>query len=139
VYRVAAVVLVLAACGNPASAPTSTTVTTTTATITTTTTSTTTTTLARTTTTVATYEIVVRVEDGEVDGGGRVEVRQGSPVRLTVEADVSDEVHVHGYDLRADVEPGRPATLEFVADIPGIFEVELEESHLHLLELEVGP
>jgi hypothetical protein len=139
VYRIAAVVLVLAACGNPASA-TSTTATTTSTTVTTTsTTSTTTTTLAPTTTTVATQVILVRVEDGEVEDGGRVEVRQGSPVRLTVEADVSDEVHVHGYDLRADVEPGQPATLEFEAHIPGIFEVELEESHLHLLELEVSP
>jgi hypothetical protein len=139
VYRIAAVVLVLAACGNPASATSTTTTTTTTTVTTTSTTSTTTTTLARTTPTVATQVIVVRVEDGEVEGGGRVEVRQGSPVRLTVEADVSDEVHVHGYDLRAEVEPGRPATLEFVADIPGIFEVELEESQLDLLELEVSP
>ncbi|MGH8935287.1 MAG: hypothetical protein ACRDXD_03290 [Acidimicrobiia bacterium] len=137
-HRVAVLVLVLAACGNPASAPTSTTATTLTTT-TTTSTSTTSTTLAPTTSTVPTHEIVVRVEDGQVEGGGRVEVRQGSPVRLTVEADLSEEVHVHGYDLRAEVEPGRPATLEFVADIPGIFEVELEESHLHLLELEVSP
>jgi heme/copper-type cytochrome/quinol oxidase subunit 2 len=138
VYRIAAVVLVLTACGNPASA-TSTTTTTTTTVTTTSTTSTTTTTLAPTTTAVATQVILVKVEDGEVEDGGRVEVRQGSAVRLTVEADVSDEVHVHGYDLHADVEPGQPATLEFVADIPGIFEVELEESHLHLLDLEVSP
>ena len=138
-YRVAAVVLILAACGNPASATSTTTTTTTTTVTTTSTTSTTTTTLAPTTTTVATQVILVRVEDGEVEDGGRVEVRQGSPVRLTVEADVSEEVHVHGYDLFAEVEPGRPATLEFVADIPGIFEVELEESQLHLLELEVSP
>ncbi|MGH9167846.1 MAG: hypothetical protein ACRD02_08495 [Acidimicrobiia bacterium] len=137
-HRVAVLVLVLAACGNPASAPTSTTATTLTTT-TTTSTSTTSTTLAPTTSTVPTQGIVVRVEDGQVEGGGRVGVRQGSPVRLTVEADLSEEVHVHGYDLRAEVEPGRPATLEFVADIPGIFEVELEESHLHLLELEVSP
>ena len=82
---------------------------------------------------------MVSVEEGEVDGGGRVEVAQGSRVRLTVEADVTDEVHVHGYDLFAEVAPGRPATLEFLADIPGIFEVELEESQLHLLELEVSP
>jgi hypothetical protein len=56
----------------------------------------------------------------------------------TVDADVADEVHVHGYDLVADVAPGSPAELTFLADIPGVFEVELESSHVELLRLEVA-
>lgn len=84
-------------------------------------------------------EIEVEVEDGEVRGPGDVEVPQGERVRLVVEADVSDEVHVHGYDLLADVTPDEPAVIVFRADAPGVFEVELEGAGLPLLELTVTP
>jgi FtsP/CotA-like multicopper oxidase with cupredoxin domain len=84
-------------------------------------------------------EIEVEVEDGEVQGPGDVEVQQGERVRLVVEADVSDEVHVHGYDLLADVSPDGPAVIVFRANAPGVFEVELEGAGLPLLELTVTP
>lgn len=84
-------------------------------------------------------EIEVEVEDGTVKGPGRVEVQQGERVRLVVEADVSDEVHVHGYDLLADVSPEAPAVILFRANAPGVFEVELEDAGLLLLELTVTP
>lgn len=84
-----------------------------------------------------TFEI--EVASGEVTGGGRLQAELGSSVQLVVEADVSDEVHLHGYDLSADVSPGQPATIEFVADIPGVFEVELEDAGIELAQLEVGP
>jgi len=102
---------------------------------------TTSTTVSNTTTTseAGPVEIVVSVEAGSVEGGGRIPVELDTEVRLVVTADVADEVHIHGYDLFADVAPGTPATLEFVADIPGIFEVELESSGLVLLELVVEP
>ena len=48
-------------------------------------------------------------------------------------------MHLHGYDLMADVAPGAPATIRFTADVPGIFEVELEDRGLHIAELEVRP
>jgi hypothetical protein len=86
--------------------------------------------------TVAGDSIEVRVEG--VSATGRVEVGVGGEVRLTVTADVDDEVHVHGYDVTAEVSPDSPATLEFVAEIPGIFEVELESSHRLLVELQVS-
>ncbi len=52
-------------------------------------------------------------------------------------ADVTDEVHVHGYDYYLDLTPGVAVELAFVADIPGIFEIELEGSGLLLFELVV--
>jgi hypothetical protein len=64
-------------------------------------------------------------------------VAVGDTVLMVVTADVSDEVHVHGYDLIGEVAPGEPAQIEFTADIPGIFEVELEDARLPLLELRV--
>lgn len=83
--------------------------------------------------------VEVTVSGGGVDGGGRVAVELGSEVRLSVTADVADEVHVHGYDLTASTAPGEPGILEFTADIPGVFEVELHESGLKLVDLEVAP
>ena len=47
--------------------------------------------------------------------------------------------NVHGYDLTAPVTPTEPSDLEFSADIPGVFEVELEESGVKLADLEVAP
>lgn len=102
---------------------------------------TTSTTVTTTTTTIEAgpVEIAVSVEAGSVEGGGRILVELNTEVRLIVAADVADEVHLHGYDIFVDVTPATPATLEFVANIPGIFEVELESAGLVLLELVVEP
>jgi hypothetical protein len=56
-----------------------------------------------------------------------------------VHADVSDEVHFHGYDLMADVTPDEPAVIDFVADAAGSYEVELEDLAEPLIELEIVP
>ncbi|GAA2777776.1 hypothetical protein [Saccharopolyspora taberi] len=80
----------------------------------------------------------VEVSNGQVHApSDRVEVARGQQVRLTVRSDRPDELHVHGYDRSARLEPGRQATIEFGADIPGVFEVELHESGLALPSLEV--
>jgi hypothetical protein len=82
--------------------------------------------------------IEVRVAGGKVQGGVRRErVRSGDTVVLRVIADVADHVHLHGYDRMVDVGPGKPAQLRFTADIPGVFEVELEDRRQKLLDLEV--
>jgi hypothetical protein len=52
---------------------------------------------------------------------------------------VTDHLHVHGYDLLAEVAPGKPGRVEFTADVAGVFEVELEDASLLLLRLEVSP
>jgi hypothetical protein len=67
----------------------------------------------------------------------RVRVDLGQKVRIQVEADRAEEVHVHGYDLKGDVAPGKPAVIDFTANVPGVFEVELEEAGLKLFELQV--
>jgi type IV secretory pathway TrbL component len=67
----------------------------------------------------------------------RVRIDLGQKVRVQVEADRAVEVHVHGYDLKGDVAPGKPAVIDFTANVPGVFEVELEESSLKLFELQV--
>jgi FtsP/CotA-like multicopper oxidase with cupredoxin domain len=64
---------------------------------------------------------------------------EGDTVRFRVRSDVPEEVHVHGYDLKADIEPGKPAQMSFKASITGIFEIELEHSGQQLAELRVDP
>lgn len=93
---------------------------------------------ASTTTTAAGRVITVVVSGGRVEGGfSREKVKLGEAVVLRVTSDTADEVHVHGYDKKADVAAGGTTEISFTADIPGVFEVELEERKLKLLELEV--
>ena len=83
---------------------------------------------------------VVRVVGGKPQGGvQRSEFAKGDPARVTVRSDVSDEIHVHGYDLMTDVEAGGSVTFAFPAKIDGRFEVELEGRGEQIAELEVTP
>jgi hypothetical protein len=69
----------------------------------------------------------------------KLSVKRGRDVVLVVSAEVSDHVHLHGYDLMADVAPGKPARIEFTADAAGRFEIELEDRGLEIADLEVRP
>lgn len=83
--------------------------------------------------------IRIVVKDGKVVGGlNKTTVDKNTNVTVIVSADVSDEVHVHGYDLMKDVAPGAPAKITFVANIPGRFEMELENRGLQISDFEVS-
>ena len=98
-----------------------------------------TTTTAPSTTTTEADVIEIEVEGGQVvSGPERIEAELGSTVMFVVVSDTVDHVHVHGYDVFFDVAPGSPAEIQFTADVPGIFEIELEDSHLLIVELEVS-
>ena len=82
--------------------------------------------------------IAIEVQGGAVEGGvRRAEVSQGDIIEIRVRSDSPDSVHLHGYDLTAAVNDSEPAVLNFTADISGVFEVELEQSGLLILELTV--
>jgi hypothetical protein len=82
----------------------------------------------------------VNIVGGRPQGGvKRQTIELGRTVVLVVRADVSDHIHVHGYDLMADVAPGAPARLRFSADVPGRFEVELEDRGVQIADLQVRP
>jgi heme/copper-type cytochrome/quinol oxidase subunit 2 len=70
---------------------------------------------------------------------GEWSVKAGTPVRVAVNADVKDEVHVHTFDKKQDTTPGCPTSIDFTANIPGTHEVELEEAGLELFTLKVTP
>ncbi len=83
--------------------------------------------------------VEIDVRDGAVEGGLReVRVPLGEEVILRVTSDVADQVHVHGYDLLVDVAPGEVGELRFVADLPGVWEVELEGAGLDLVALQLS-
>ena len=69
----------------------------------------------------------------------RFSVRQGRKVVIVVRTELSDHVHLHGYDLMADVGLGKPATIRLTATAPGRFEIELEDRGLEFAELEIRP
>lgn len=84
--------------------------------------------------------IVVRVRGGRsIDGIVRATASKGGRVVVAVGSDVSDHVHVHGYDLFADVRPGRPARITFTANLTGRFEIELEDRGRQIAQLTVVP
>ena len=94
------------------------------------------------TTTAAASPAVVRivVVGGQPEGGiRRASVRRGREVIVRVSSDVADHIHLHGYDLIADVAPGAPAELTFVADVPGRFEIELEDRGVPIADIQVRP
>ena len=82
--------------------------------------------------------IELRLAQGSVVGGPRREsVALGETVVLRATSDVAEELHVHTFDLRVELAPGRSGELRFTADIPGRHEVEFEKSSKTALTLEV--
>ena len=76
------------------------------------------------------------VQQGKVT---KLRFTEGETVRFRVRADVADEVHVHGYNLMKDIEPGQTITFSFPAKITGIFEIELESAGEQIAQLRVDP
>jgi hypothetical protein len=83
--------------------------------------------------------VEVTYAGGSVTGAAqRVAIKLGERVVLRVTSDVTEEIHVHGYDLYADLAPGQPKEIAFIADIPGVFEVELHNAGRPLYQLRVA-
>jgi ABC-type glycerol-3-phosphate transport system substrate-binding protein len=80
----------------------------------------------------------VSVVGAQPEGGiVRATLAKNDKVVLVVSSDVADEIHVHGYDLMKDVAAGGTARIMFVADVPGRFEVELEDRGVQIADLTV--
>jgi hypothetical protein len=74
-----------------------------------------------------------------VGGIRQLTYNKGEQVLFEVDSDVSDEVHMHGYDIMKDVKAGGSVTFDFPATIDGVFEAELEGRKEQILELTVNP
>ncbi len=83
--------------------------------------------------------VAATVNAGTVSGvDSRVPARLGEQLVVRVTSDATDEVHVHGYDLHAEVPAGGTVEIPLTATIPGGFEVELEGSGQTLFQLRVS-
>ena len=78
------------------------------------------------------------IEDGEMSPA-EISVDEGDSVTLRVSSDEPMELHLRGYDVEQEVEPGKKARLHFEADLTGRFEVEDHESESELGVLQVRP
>lgn len=80
------------------------------------------------------------IKHGKPVGGiAQLTYNEGERVRFKVDSDVSDEVHLHGYDIMKDVKAGGSVSFDFPATIEGAFEAELEDRKEQILELTVNP
>jgi hypothetical protein len=80
------------------------------------------------------------IKHGKPVGGiAQLTYNEGEQVRFKVDSDVSDEVHMHGYDIAKDVKAGGSVSFDFPATIEGVFEAELEDRKEQILELTVKP
>ena len=82
----------------------------------------------------------MRVVNAKPQGGVQeLDFTKGDQIRLPVDSDTADEIHVHGYDLQKDVAAGGSVTFAFRATIDGRFVVELEDHGEQIAELDVAP
>jgi heme/copper-type cytochrome/quinol oxidase subunit 2 len=83
---------------------------------------------------------VVNVKNGKPVGGiKKITFNKGDQVKFTVNSDVSDEIHVHGYDFHKDVKAGGKVSFSFPAKMDGEYVVELESRGEQIANLVVNP
>lgn len=85
-----------------------------------------------------TREFDLKIRDGTMTPS-EVTVAEGDRVVLRITTDSPLEVHVHGYDVEREVEPGEPTGLSFRARLTGRFEIENHETEEELGTLVVEP
>jgi heme/copper-type cytochrome/quinol oxidase subunit 2 len=82
----------------------------------------------------------VNVKGGKPVGGiKKFVVNKGDQVRFVVNSDVTDEIHVHGYNFHKSVKAGGKVSFSFPAKIDGVFVIELEHRGQQIAELTVNP
>lgn len=87
-------------------------------------------------------DIHVKIADGEVTPAGeRVDVSLGQPIRLVVDSDAADALHVHSTpEHEFEVPAGaRGKVYEFTLNQPGVVEVELHELDEVVVSIAVRP
>jgi hypothetical protein len=92
----------------------------------------------------AVHRIAIRIADGHVAGSGDTfQVKQGEAVELSFTSDKAIMLHLHGYEVHADVDPQQGGAMSFKADMAGRFPVHEHRqgagNHRAVLFVEVHP
>lgn len=85
-----------------------------------------------------TANIVVK-DNKVVSGPTTITAHKGDTIDLKITNDQPEELHMHGYDKKVDLEANKQAELTFQANLTGQFEYELEHSGTTLGQLQVQP
>jgi len=84
--------------------------------------------------------ISITVVNGRTVGGiKRPSVKKGQTVRFVIRTNAGTGIHLHGYDIEKKPRKGVPTVIQFVARIPGRFELELHHPDALLAQLTVRP
>ena len=83
----------------------------------------------------------ILVRGGKPVGGvQKITLTKGDRVRIEVSSpDTTDEIHLHGYDLKRDLKAGGSVRFSFVANADGIYEIELEGAGVQIGKLVIEP
>jgi FtsP/CotA-like multicopper oxidase with cupredoxin domain len=83
----------------------------------------------------------IEVRGGKPVGGVKtITVKKGDRVTIVVTSpDTTEEVHLHGYDIKRNLKAGGSVRFSFTATAEGIFEMELESSATQIAKLVVRP
>jgi len=83
----------------------------------------------------------VTVRGGKPVGGiQKITISKGDRARIEVSSpDTTDEIHLHGYDLKRDLKAGGSVRYSFIASTDGIYEIELEGAGVQIASLVVEP
>ena len=82
----------------------------------------------------------VEIRNGKPVGGKKtISFTSGENARIDVTSNKPSEVHLHGYDVEKEVQPGKATTIRFKADIEGAFELEDHDTDVLLASVEVKP
>ena len=68
-----------------------------------------------------------------------LDARQGDTITINLTADRAEEIHLHGFDLKFEAEPGKTVTKTFKADRTCDCDIEIEDGSTHLGNLTVKP
>jgi len=94
---------------------------------------------AASTTPKADVTINVTIAGGKVSpSGATIRAKAGQTVLITATTDADDELHVHGYDKEVELIPGKTASVQFVANMKGTFEIETHKSGKLIAKLVVS-
>lgn len=86
-------------------------------------------------------EVQVEIEDGSTTPAGkRIEVESGQTIRLSVDSDMADELHLHAEPEQSfDVQPAEDQVFEFSIDTPGVYALESHETGSQVISIQVQP
>lgn len=86
-------------------------------------------------------EVEIVIEDGQTTPAGeRITVKPGQTIRLEVDSDTADELHLHSEAGQSfEVRPTDDQTFEFAIEQPGVYEMESHETGAQVISIQVQP